>query len=79
MEKTFIFMSKPRHVTPQIDCLGITSPVLRASTDIYECFQGHKWQNVHFATIPRQVNPQLDHLGKTSPCSEGFKTHLCIF
>ena len=27
--------TKPRHVTPQIDCLGKTSPVLRVSTHIY--------------------------------------------
>ena len=29
------FWSKPRHVTPQIDCLGKTSTVLRVSTHIY--------------------------------------------
>ena len=29
------FSTKPRHVTPQIDCLGKTSPVLRVSTHIY--------------------------------------------
>ena len=29
------FEGKPRHVTPQIDCLGKTSPVLRVSTHIY--------------------------------------------
>ena len=29
------FSSKPRHVTPQIDRLGKTSPVLRVSTHIY--------------------------------------------
>ena len=33
--KVFIFQSKPRHVTPQIDCLGKTSTVLRVSTHIY--------------------------------------------
>ena len=33
--KTFIFQSKPRHVTPQINCLGKTSPVLRVSTHIH--------------------------------------------
>ena len=32
----FIFLSKPRHVTPQINYLGKTSPVLRVSTHIYE-------------------------------------------
>ena len=31
----FIFQSKPRHVTPQIDRLGKTSTVLRVSTHIY--------------------------------------------
>ena len=30
------FESKPRHVTPQIDHLGKTSPVLRVSTHMYE-------------------------------------------
>ena len=29
------FSRKPRHVTPQIDHLGKTSPVLRVSTYIY--------------------------------------------
>ena len=29
------FESKPRHVTPQIDRIGKTSPVLRVSTHIY--------------------------------------------
>ena len=29
------FESKPRHVTPQIDCLGKTSPVLSVSTHFY--------------------------------------------
>ena len=31
----FIFHSKPRHVTPENDCLGKMSPVLRVSTHIY--------------------------------------------
>ena len=29
------FPSKPRHVTPQIDCLRKMSPVLMVSTHIY--------------------------------------------
>ena len=33
--KTFIFSSKPRHVTLQIDRLGKMSPVLRVSTHIF--------------------------------------------
>ena len=32
--ETFIFASKLRHVTPQINDLGKTSPVLRVSTHI---------------------------------------------
>ena len=37
--KTFIFQTKPRHVTPQIDCLGKTSTVLRVSILIYGVFE----------------------------------------
>ena len=33
--KNIHFYSKPRHVTPEIDHLGKTGPVLRVSTDIY--------------------------------------------
>ena len=29
------FSTKPRHVTPQIDCLGEMSTLLRVSTNIY--------------------------------------------
>ena len=29
------FSTKPRHVRPEIDCLGKTSTVLRVSTHIY--------------------------------------------
>ena len=29
------FSTKPRHVTPQIDCLGKARPPLRVSTHIY--------------------------------------------
>ena len=29
------FESKPRHVTPQINCLGKMSPILRVSTHLY--------------------------------------------
>ena len=34
MGKWFIFQVKPRHVTPQINCLRIMSPVLTVSTHI---------------------------------------------
>ena len=33
--KMFIYLSRPRHVTPQIDCLGKSSPVLRVSTHMH--------------------------------------------
>ena len=36
MGKCSFFSTKPRHVTPQIDRLGKTSPVLRVSTHIYD-------------------------------------------
>ena len=65
--KMFIFMSKPSHVTPQIYYVGKTIPVLRVSTYIYECFQGYRWGNVHFANKPWHVNPQFDRLSKMSP------------
>ena len=35
MGKSFIFLSKPRHVTPQIDHLRKMSHVLRVSSHIY--------------------------------------------
>ena len=48
-EKMINFLSKPRHVTPQIDHLGKTSPVLRVSTHIYGISQGHRWENINFS------------------------------
>ena len=48
--KMFIFMSKPRHVTPQIDCLGISEPCSEGfNIHIYVVSQGDRWENVHFA------------------------------
>ena len=35
MGNMLVFRSKPRHVTPQIDRLRKTIPVLRVSTHIY--------------------------------------------
>ena len=35
MRKHVHFSTKPRHVTPQIDCLRKTIPVLRVSIHIY--------------------------------------------
>ena len=38
------FSTKPRHVTPQIDHLGKTSPVLRVSIHIYGVSQEIDWK-----------------------------------
>ena len=45
------FESKPRHVTPQIDCLGKTNTVLGVSTDIYGVSK-----EIHGKTSIFQVN-----------------------
>ena len=42
------FESKPRHVTPQINCLRKTSSILRVSTHFYGVSQEHRWENIHF-------------------------------
>ena len=38
------FLSKSRHVMPQMDCLGKTSPVVRVSTHIYGVFEEIDWK-----------------------------------
>ena len=46
--KTFIFESKPRHVTPQIDCLRKMSPVSGGFNTHLWHFEGDRWENIHF-------------------------------
>ena len=46
--KTFTYSSKPSHVTPQIDHLGKTRPVLRVFNTHLWCYQGDRWENIHF-------------------------------
>ena len=46
--KMLILQVKPRHVTPQIDCLGNTSPVLMVSTHIYGVSKEVDGENIHF-------------------------------
>ena len=69
------FLSKPRHVTPQIDCLRKTSPVLRVSTHIYGVSKEIDGKAFIF-----RVNLGMWPLNwsswKIRPCSEGFNTHL---
>ena len=61
------FESTPRHVTPQINCLGKTSPVLRVSIHIYGISMEIDGENAHFSSKPKHVTPQIDHLRKMSP------------
>ena len=42
------FSSKPRHVTPQINCLRKMSPVLRVSTHIYGISKEIDGKMIHF-------------------------------
>ena len=49
MRKTFdCFGTKPSHVTPQINCLGKTRPVLRVSTHIYGVSEEIDWKTFIF-------------------------------
>ena len=77
--KTFIFQSKPRHVTPKIDHLGKMSTVLRVSTHIYGVSKEIDGNTSIFQDKHRHVTPQIDCFGRTSHCSEGFNTHLWGF
>ena len=54
-------------MTPQIDCLGKTSPVLRVSTHIYGVSLEIDGKMFIFESKPRHVTPQINHLRKTSP------------
>ena len=64
--KMFIFQTKPRHVTPQIDCPGKMSTVLRVSTHIYCVSKEIDGKTFIFQSKPRHVTPQIDRPGKTS-------------
>ena len=59
--------SKPRHVTPQINCLREMSPVLRVSTHIYEVSKEMDGKRLIFPHKHRHVTPQIDCLRKISP------------
>ena len=72
------FESKPRHVTPQIDHLGKTSPVLRLSMHIYGVSK-----EIDGKTFILRVNlgmwPLKLIVSENEPCSEGFNIHLWGF
>ena len=69
------FQSKPRHVTPQIDHLGKSSPVLRVSTHIYKVSKEIDGKMFIFFRKPRHVTPQINRLGKMSPILR-VSTHI---
>ena len=66
-------------VTPQIDRLGKTRPVLRVSTHIYGFSKEIEWENIHFESKPRHVTPQIESSKKNKLCFEGFNTHYMGF
>ena len=53
-------------MTPKIDCLRKTSPVLRVSTHIYGVSKDIGGKMFIFQSKPRHVTPQINHLGKMS-------------
>ena len=55
--KTFIYLTEPRHVTPQIDHPGKTNTVLSVLTHIYGVSQGDIWKNIHFQRKPQACDP----------------------
>ena len=65
--KTFIFLSKDRHVTLQVDHLVKNEPCSEGFNRHLWGFQGDRWENIHLAIKPRHVTFQIDHLIKTRP------------
>ena len=73
----FIFLSKPRHMTPQIRCLGKTRTVVRVSTHI--CGVSPKiYGKMFIFSKHRHVTPQIDRLRKTSSVLR-VSTHIYGF
>ena len=67
-------------MTPQIDCLGKMSTVLRVSTHIYGVSQEIYWKTFIFQSKPRHLTPQIDHVSEIyDPCAESFNPHLLCF
>ena len=54
-------------MTPQIDCLQKTSPILWVSIHIYGVSKDIDGKRFFFSTKPRHVTPQIDRLRKTIP------------
>ena len=62
-------------MTPQIDCLGKTSTVLRVSTHIFGVSKEIDGKMFFFSSKPRHVTPQIDHLKKMVPVMR-ISTHI---
>ena len=62
-------------MTPQINCLGITSPVLRVSTHIYWVSKEIDGKTFIFLSKNRHVTPQIDPIRKMSPLL-WFSAHI---
>ena len=73
------FLSKPRHVTPQIHHLRKTSICSEAFNTHLWCFWGQRWENIYFPTKPMSCEPSNRSSRKNKPCSEDFNTHLWGF
>ena len=67
------FLSKPRHVTPQINHLWKTSPVLRVSTHIYGVSKKKDGKRFIFR-VNLGMWPSNQLSWKNEPCSEGLNT-----
>ena len=65
-------------MTPQIDCLRKTSPVLMVSTHIYGVPKEIHGETFIFLSKPRYVTLQINQLRKTSPVLR-VSTHMYWF
>ena len=63
------------HMTPQIDHLRKTSPILRVSTHIYGVSKDIGGKMFIFSTKPMHGTPQIDCLGKMIPVMR-VSTHI---
>ena len=62
-------------MTPQIDCLRKTSPLLRVSTHFYGVSKEIDGKTFILSSKPMHVTPQIDHLRKMSPVLKD-STHI---
>ena len=69
-------LSKPRHMTPQIDHLKKKNkPCSEGFNTHLWHFQEDRWENTDFLHKPRHVTPQIDHLVKAIPVLR-VSTHI---